>query len=70
MQKLLRLQQIIGDRRASPLIEPIIPVSRATWYRGVSDGRYPKPVRLGPHTVAWRSEDIHQLREEGCKIEN
>jgi prophage regulatory protein len=38
-----------------------IPVSRATWWRWVKDGRAPKPVRLGPGIVAWRASDIDVL---------
>jgi len=59
----LRLPQIIGNRRADPPIQPIIPVSRSSWWAGVRTGRYPAPVRLGPHTTAWRVEDIRQLIE-------
>ena len=59
----LRARQILGDRKAKPPIEPIIPVSAATWWAGVAAGRYPKPVKLGPNTTAWRVEDIRALIE-------
>lgn len=52
----LRLKQIIGDRKAG--IPPIIPVSKSTFLDGVKSGRFPKPVKLGPNTTAWRAEDI------------
>jgi predicted DNA-binding transcriptional regulator AlpA len=52
-----RLPQIIGPHG-------LIPVSKSTWWAGVKDGRYPKPVKLGPRTTAWRREDIHGLIEE------
>lgn len=38
-----------------------IPVSRSTWWLGVRNGRFPKPVKLGPRTTAWRTQDIHDL---------
>jgi prophage regulatory protein len=38
-----------------------IPVSKSTWWAGIKDGRYPKPVKLGPRITAWRVEDIHAL---------
>ncbi len=60
---LLRLAQIIGDDKADPPIPPIIPVSRSSWWRGVRLGRYPKPVKLGPATTAWRIADIRKLVE-------
>ena len=38
-----------------------IPVSRSTWWAGIKNGRYPKPVKLGPRITAWRVEDIRAL---------
>ncbi|WP_420105057.1 helix-turn-helix transcriptional regulator [Herbaspirillum huttiense] len=58
---LLRLPQIIGDPNARPPIPALIPVSKATWNRGVKDGRFPAAVKLGPRAVAWRIEDIRAL---------
>ena len=57
----VRLRQIIGDRKATPPIPPLIPVSRSSWWDGVKCGRYPAPVRLGPRTTAWRAKDIRRL---------
>ena len=42
-----------------------IPVSRSTWWAGIKDGRYPKPVKLGPRITAWRVEDIRALIIDG-----
>ncbi|MBQ4325447.1 MAG: AlpA family phage regulatory protein, partial [Mailhella sp.] len=33
------------------------------WWQGCRDGRFPKPVKLGPKTTAWRVEDIAALIE-------
>jgi prophage regulatory protein len=38
-----------------------IPIGKSTWWQGVRDGRFPKPVKLGPKTTAWRVEDIRGL---------
>ena len=38
-----------------------IPVSKSTWWAGIKNGRYPKPVKLGPRITAWRVEDIRAL---------
>lgn len=40
-----------------------IPVSKSTWWAGVRSGRFPKPMKLGPRTTAWRAEDIRALFE-------
>ena len=62
---LLRLNQILGDRKAEPPVPPIIPVGKTCWWQGVKSGRFPQPVRLGPRIVAWRVEDIKAIIEKG-----
>jgi prophage regulatory protein len=57
----LRLRQIIGDPQSVPPIEPLIPVSRSTWWQGVRDGRFPAPIKLGNRITAWRAKDILNL---------
>lgn len=47
-----------------PQILQLIPVSKSTWWQGCKDGRFPKPVKLGPKTTAWRVEDIAALIEQ------
>jgi len=59
----LRLTQIIGDPNARPPQPPLIPVSRATWWRGVKDGRFPKAIKLSTRVTVWRVEDILGLIE-------
>ena len=59
----LRLHQILR----------IIPVGKSTWWAGVKSGRFPKPVKLGPRTTAWKAEVIADLEksfggdEGGCQ---
>ena len=59
----LRLSDILGNPNESPPKFPIIPVSSTTWWAGVADGRYPKPVKISPRCTAWRIEDIRELIE-------
>jgi len=49
--RLMRLQEVLR----------IIPVSKASWYNGMRDGKYPKPVKLSVRSVAWKSADIEDL---------
>lgn len=51
----LRLNQIIG-----PVARPI-PISKSAWWQGIKDGRFPKPIKLGPRTTAWKAQDIKAL---------
>ena len=39
----------------------IYPVSRSTWFKGVAEGRFPKPVKLSAHAAGYRVEDIRRL---------
>lgn len=50
----LRLNEIIAPNGP-------IPVSKSSWWAKVRTGEYPKPVKLGPRTTAWRSQDINDL---------
>lgn len=60
----LRLPQIVGDKKANPPIQALIPISRASWWAGVKSGIYPKAIKLGPKTTVWRAEDIRNLIEQ------
>ena len=60
----LRLPQIVGNPKSNPPIPALIPVSKSTWWAGVSSGRFPKPIKLGPRITAWRVEDILALIQQ------
>jgi predicted DNA-binding transcriptional regulator AlpA len=60
----LRIKQIVGDKKADPPVPPLFPVSPSTWWEGVRTGRFPKAVKLGPRTTAWRAEDIRKLLDD------
>lgn len=51
---LLRLPQVLER----------FPVSKSKWWAGVSQGDYPRPIRLGSRCTMWRSEDIDKLIDE------
>jgi predicted DNA-binding transcriptional regulator AlpA len=46
-----------------PQVLALIPVSPSSWWAGCKSGRYPKPVKLGPRTTAWRASEIVALLE-------
>ncbi len=54
----LRLRSIIAPHGP-------IPVGKSTWWAGVKDGRFPKPVKLGPRITVWREDEIRLLIERG-----
>ena len=55
----LRLSSILAPRGP-------IPVSKSTWWAGIKDGRFPKPVKLGARITVWRVDDIRSLIERGA----
>ncbi len=46
-----------------PTILKVLPIGRSSWWQGVKDGKYPKPIKLGERTTAWKVEDIKALIE-------
>jgi predicted DNA-binding transcriptional regulator AlpA len=50
---LLRLKQVLK----------LVPVCPSTWWSGVKDGRFPRPIKLGPRITCWRAHEIFELIE-------
>jgi len=49
-----------GFLRLKQVLE-IIPISKSVWWAGCKSGRFPKSVKLGERTTAWKAEDIAAL---------
>jgi len=41
----------------------LVPYSRATIYRMMNEGRFPRPIKLSTQSAAWLSEDIQAVRD-------
>lgn len=39
----------------------LIPVGRSTLWARVKAGTFPKPIKLGTRTTAWKAEDIREF---------
>jgi len=59
VDKLISLKHIVTDAQKN--WQGLLPISKATWYRGISEGRYPKPIQISPGRSAWRLSDIENL---------
>jgi prophage regulatory protein len=57
--RFLRIWQITGDPKRG--VEPIFPISRAAWWAGVADGRFPAGILLTARTRVWKASDIKAL---------
>lgn len=59
MEKLLRVKDIVRDNKSGKT--NYLPISKASWWKGVAEGRYPQAIKLGPKTTCWRESDILAL---------
>ena len=50
---LLRVKQVLR----------FVPVSRSSWWAGVKNGIFPKPIKLSARITVWRVSDIRNLVE-------
>lgn len=53
----------VGFLRLPQVLE-ILPISKSTWWKGVKEGRFPKPVKLSERTSAWSRADIDALCDQ------
>jgi predicted DNA-binding transcriptional regulator AlpA len=44
-----------------PAVLRVVPIPKSSWWRGIKEGRFPKPIKLGPRTSAWLASDIKAL---------
>lgn len=49
-----------GFLRLNQVLE-LIPISKSTWWAGVSSGKYPQPVKISKNITGWRVIDIKNL---------
>ena len=54
----IRLSRLVGNPKAKPPIDRLLDVGKSTIWEWVKNGHFPKPVKLGPRTTAWRVEDV------------
>lgn len=52
----------VGFLRLSEVLK-LIPLSKSAWFRGVAEGRFPRPVKLTQRASAYRASDIRALLE-------
>ena len=53
-QRVIRISELASTKDKPGLL----PVSPATWWRWVSQGKAPAPFKLGPNTTCW---DLNQV---------
>lgn len=61
--RLIRLPEIIGNKKTGE--KGLLSIGATTWWMGVRAGRFPKPVKLGPRTTAWRESEVLEIVKRG-----
>lgn len=64
-ERLIRIKEIVGDKKANPPVSGILPIGKSQFWAGVRSGKYPAPLKLGPRTTCWKLSDILLIVEEG-----
>ncbi len=54
-----------GFLRLKQIVPALVPIGKSTWWAGVKDGRFPRPVKLSSRVTVWRVEDIRALLARG-----
>ena len=57
----------IAELATTPKKPGILPVSPATIWRWVRDGKFPKPIKLGASVTGWSTNEIDAFVEASRK---
>lgn len=68
LSQLIQNMPCVGYIRQAGLIPHILPISGATLWRYVDEGRMPAPYKLSPGVTAWKVRDIVSWIETTPKI--
>lgn len=60
----VRLSQLVGNPKAEPPIPGIIPAGRSTIWLWIKQGKFPKPLKLGPRVTVFSVESILEFLEK------
>lgn len=63
-ERLIRIKEIVGDKKADPPKPGLLPIGKSQFYAGIKAGKYPKPIKMGPRTSCWRLSTILALIEQ------
>ncbi len=59
----IRQSQLVRDPKRPTRPTPL-PISPATFWRWIREGKFPKPTRLGERVTAWRVGDVRAWIKE------
>jgi predicted DNA-binding transcriptional regulator AlpA len=50
--------ELVDCDEACRLLGGSRPIHRATFYRGIQQGKYPRPIHMGPATSRWIKDEL------------
>ena len=53
-QRVIRISELASTKTN----KGIVPVSPATWWRWVAEGKAPAPFKIGPNTTVWDLDQV------------
>jgi len=53
-----------SPRKPRQHIEPLLPISRSSWWAGIKSGKYPQSVKLASRTTCWLESDVLALIDQ------
>ena len=52
-----------------PVLQNKVPLAKSTIYQKMSEGTFPKPIKIGARAVAWLESDVDAWLLEQCNQE-
>ena len=47
-----------------PVVLRVLDIGKTTWWCGVREGKFPKPIKIGTRTARWNVKNIRALIEK------
>ena len=47
-----------------PVVLKVLSIGKTSWWNGIREGKYPRPLLLGKRTARWNVKDIRALIEK------
>jgi predicted DNA-binding transcriptional regulator AlpA len=64
-RKVIRLSELVGSKN----LNGKLPVSKATIWRWVRSGRFPKPFKLSERVTVWDAKEVDNFIEKSIRGE-
>ena len=68
-QRVIRIADLTTTRdRKGNVKQGRLPISPATWWRWVKEGKAPAPFKLGPNTTVWDLDQVETFLAKQAEV--